>query len=228
MLQQRIDGILLVPTREGLENTAILRRLGIKMVVVDRPLEGIGDFYWVTTSSYECGYKGAAYLMEKGHTKIAYIGWQSRIAYMDKRRLAVLDAAKKFGLSERNIVVKEGGFSEEEGYRLTAAVLDKRPDISAFFFGFNVQALGGIKCFTGRGIAVPKSKSVLMIGSPEWAAAGKNNFTHVNMGEYDLGKDAGKLLMDMIQYPQKELAKHTIRNCTLVEGSSVRVIRKER
>ncbi|MDR0486663.1 MAG: LacI family transcriptional regulator [Treponema sp.] len=214
MLQQRVDGILLVPTRNGFENTAALRRLGIKMVVVDRPLEKAKNFFGITTDNYECGLKGAVYLMEKGHTSIAYIGWKSCIADLDRRRQAVLDTAK-------NVVIEEGDFSPEEGYRLTAAVLDKQPDVSAFFYGFSVQAQGGIKCLIDRGIAIPKSKSVLIIGSPEWAVTGRNNFTHVDMGEHDMGTDAAELLINMIRHPRDKPEKHRIQNCTLVEGDSV-------
>ena len=221
MLQQRVDGILLTPTTEGLKNTAILRRLGIKMVMVDRPLEGEKDFYWVTTDNYGCGYKGASHLMEKGHKKIAYISWKSNIADLDNRQKAVLDAAKEFGIPQENIVIKEGEFSADEGYRLTAETLAENPDVSAFFYGFNMQALGGIKCLIGRGIDIPKEKSVIMIGSPEWAVTGRNNFTHVNMGGYKLGGSAAELLMNMIRHPNKKIEKHTIFNCTLVEGDSV-------
>ena len=221
MLQQRVDGILLTPTREGFENTATLRRVGVKMVLVDRPLEGTDDFYWVTTGNYECGYTGAACLMEKGHTRIAYIGWESHIADLDKRRQAVLDAAKKFKIPKGNILIREGGFSADDGYRLTAEIVDHHPETSAFFYGFNVQALGGIKCLIERNIHIPGDKSVIMIGSPEWAITGKNNFTHVDMGDYELGKTAAELLMDLIQSPAKKPVKRTIRSCTLVEGDSV-------
>jgi LacI family transcriptional regulator len=224
ILQQRVDGILLVPTVKGFENTVTLRRLGIKMVAVDRPLEKAKNFFWVTADNYECGYKGAAYLMEKGHTKIAYIGWKSPIVDLDRRRRAVLDAAKKFGIPAKNTVIKEGEFLPEEGYRLTASVLDKQPDVSAFFYGFSVQAQGGIRCLIERGIAVPQSKSVLIIGSPEWAVTGRNNFTHVDMGEHELGADAAELLINMIQHPQNKPEKHKIRNCTLIEGDSVGII----
>jgi LacI family transcriptional regulator len=224
MLEQRVDGVLLTPTAEGLKNTATLRRLGVKMVLVDRPLEGADDFYWVTTNNYECGYKGAAYLMEKGHKQIAYIGWKPNIADLNKRREAVLDAAKKNGLDEKNILIREGEFSADEGYRLTAEVLDNNPEVSAFFYGFNIQALGGVKCLSDRRVEIPAEKSVLIIGCPEWAVTGRNDFTRVDMGDYELGKNAAEVLMDMIRHPKKKLDKHTIRTCNLVEGDSVGAI----
>ncbi|MDL2229100.1 LacI family transcriptional regulator [Treponema sp. OttesenSCG-928-L16] len=228
MLQQRVDGIVLTPTSEGLENTATVRRLGVKMVVVDRPLEGGDDYCWVTTDNYGCGFKGASYLFEKGHRNIAYIGWESDIPDLNKRGQAVLDAAKKMRIPRKNIVVKNGGFSFEEGYRLTAELLNEHPETSAIFYGFNIQALGGIKCLHDRKIKIPQRISVALIGSPEWVMAGNNNFTHLDMGEYELGKEAAQLLLGLIQNPGEKKVKRTIRDCTLVEGDSVCVKKFER
>jgi LacI family transcriptional regulator len=225
MLQQRVDGIMIAPTEKGGENTAILRRLGVKMVAVDRSLEGLANHCQVITNNYECGFKGAAYLMEKGHKHIAYIGWKTNIADLNKRRDAVFDAADAYRISHKNIVIKEGAFSYEEGYRLTVELLKEHPHISALFYGFNVQSLGGVNCLLEKSINIPASKSVVIIGSPEWAISGKNNFTHIDMGESELGKEAAELLFGMIRNSGKKKVKHTIRNCTLVEGGSVRVLK---
>ena len=41
LLSQRVDGIIITPTVDGAENTKIARDVGMNMVVVDRPLEGL-------------------------------------------------------------------------------------------------------------------------------------------------------------------------------------------
>lgn len=82
-----MDGYIIIPTYEGVKNTEQLRKIGIPMVVMDRPLEGIDDFIWVTTNNYQCGYKGAHYLALKGHRNIAFIGWNSRINDLDSRKM---------------------------------------------------------------------------------------------------------------------------------------------
>ena len=227
MLQQRVDGILLAPTSKGAENTETLRRLGIKMVAVDRPLEGTDNICSIATGNYESGYKGASFLFEKGHKEITFIGWKSQIADLDKRRLAVLESAKDKGIPLKNVLIKEGDFSQEEGYRLTAEVLDNNPGVTAFFYGFNVQALGGVKCLLDRGIKIPDEKSVLLIGNPEWAVSGGNNYSHISMSENDLGKGAAELLMNMLKNPENDFLINTTVSCTLVEGNSVRLINKE-
>ena len=222
LIQQRVDGIILTPTKEGAKNTELIRRVGMKMVVVDRPLAGLKDFFWVATNNYGCGYVGAHYLMAKGHRKIGYIGWDSKIRDLEARREAVLEVAKANGAE---IFVEEGEFSAAEGCRLTAKLLAEHPDMTAVFYGFNIQALGGIKCLTERNISIPNDLSVMIIGSPEWVMAGKNDFTHIDMNDLELGRKAANLLLDQIQSDEEIPFQHIIQDCTLVEGSSVCDIR---
>jgi len=226
MTQQRVDGIILTPTKKGNENTRLLRKVGMKMVVVDRPLDGIEDYFWVSTNNYGCGYVGANHLFANGHKQIGYVGWESGIKDLDARRKAIYDAAEEHHLPSDSIHIVEGDFSVEEGYRLTAQLLDQQPQITAIFYGFNVQALGGIRCLTDRKVNIPQDLSVVIIGSPEWVGAGQNDFTHVDMNDLALGKKAATLLLAQVQ--DKDIPyQHIIQDCTLVAGSSVRNISQE-
>ena len=210
----------------GSENTTLIRRVGMKMVVVDRPLDGVENFFWVSTNNYGCGYMGANHLFANGHKKIGYVGWRSGIKDLDARRQAILDAADEHRIDADQIHIAEGEFSQEAGYDLTARLLDEHPDITAIFYGFNVQALGGVRCLTERGIAIPTDLSVVIIGSPEWVSAGQNDFTYVDMNDLELGKKAANLLLAQIQ--DKDIPyQHIIQDCTLKAGSSVRNISQE-
>jgi len=219
LLSQRVDGIIVTPTIKGVENTEIARRVGMKMVIVDRPLEGISDYFWVTTNNYGCGYKGTAYLVRAGHTAIGYIGWRSGIADLDSREQAARDAAS----GKAVLYSATGDFSSEAGYRLTEQLLKEHPDITALFYGFNIQAKGGVQYLCEHDIPIPERISVVLIGSPEWAYTGKNNFTRVDMGDMELGKKAAQLLLDLVQNTKPVTPQRIIQNCTLVEGSSVNI-----
>jgi LacI family transcriptional regulator len=221
MQQQRVDGYIITPTKDGVANTKLLRQLGVPMVVVDRPLQGLDDYNWVTTRNYQCGYVGAQYLIGKGHTKIGFIGWDSGIPDLLNREQAFFDAARDHGLAREGLVAIDGGFTVDEGYRMTAKLLDEHPELTALLYGYNIQAKGGIRCLMDRGIDIPAALSVVIIGSPEWVSAGRNNFTHVNQGDYELGCKAANLLLEVINGDGKVPVKHIIQECTLVEGESV-------
>lgn len=224
MQQQRVDGYVLTPTREGTANTAQLRKMGVPLVMVDRPLEGLDEFFWVTTSNYQCGYIAAECLLKKGHERIAFIGWDSHIPDLMEREKAFFDAGRAFGLAEGSLVALDGGITVDEGYRLTKKLLDEHPGVTAILYGYNLQAKGGIRCLMDLGVGIPESKSVVIIGSPEWASAGRNKFTHVDQGDYELGRKAAEVLLEVINGDGKVPVRHIIQECTLVEGDTVYAI----
>ena len=222
LISQRVDGIIITPTAKGAENTQLIRDVGMNMVVVDRPLEGLEAYHWVTTDNYGCGYEGGAYLQECGHRKIVYIGWKSGIADLDSRETGLRNASAP----DAEIYSYYADFSPEAGFDITDKAIEEHPDATAVFFGFNIQAKGGVNVFRKRGLRIGEDISVILIGSPEWAYTGNNDFAHLDMEELDLGRKAARLLLDLIMNGSAE-PNRVIQDCVLIEGSSVRKIKKE-
>lgn len=224
MQQQRVDGYVLAPTREGPANTEQLRKMGIPLVAVDRPLEGLEDFFWVTTSNYRCGFVAAEHLFRKGHGRVAFVGWNSGIPDLIEREKAFFDAARDYGVDRESLIVSDGNISPEDGYRMTESVLEAHPDLTAILYAYNIQAKGGVRCLRDRRVDIPGKVSVVIIGSPEWASAGKNDFTHVDQGDHELGRKAAELLLEIINGDGKVPPRHIIQDCSLVEGDTVYAI----
>jgi len=220
--QQRMDGYIVTPTRDGALNTKQLRQLGVPMVVVDRPLEGVDDYYGVSTWNYRCGRLAADHLLDKGHRNIAFVGWDSGLTHLTERKSAFVDACLERGISREKLVMIDGAFTSDEGYRITEKVLRVHPDVTAIIYGFNIQAKGGIKRLMEENIDIPQDMSIVLIGSPEWATAGRNSFTHVEMGDYELGYKAANLLLEIINREGHVPPTHLVQECTLVEGRSVK------
>lgn len=217
LLAQRVDGLIVTPTKKGEENTRLIRQIGMKMVIVDRPLENLEDeYFWVTTNNYGCGQKGIEFLMSKGHKKIGYIGWNSGIPDLDARCKAVLENSK----GKADIFVVEGEFSAESGFALTEKMLEEHPEITAIFYGFNIQAKGGVDCLVKKGLRIPNDISVLLIGSPEWAYTGMNDFARVDMNDSELGKTAAQILLDQIKGKTLQ-PQRFIHDCSIIEGQSI-------
>ena len=218
LLSQRVDGLIVTPSLKGSENTRIVRDVGLNMVVVDRPLEGFDDYYWVRGDNYGCGYAGGMDLYRHGHRSLIYIGWASGISELESRERGFRDAC-----SGCQVFTYNAGFSAKSGYETTMRAVKEHPEATAVFFGFNVQALGGVNVFRDLGLRIGEDISVSLIGSPEWSYTGNNDFTHVHMGDYEIGKKAAGILFDLIR--GKEVpSKRVIQECTLIEGTSVKNI----
>lgn len=225
MAQHRVDGYIIAATTKGAENTERIRNLGIPLVALDRPLEGESSdkYIWVTTSNYSCGYQGAKYLVQKGHEKVAFVGWDSHIEDLLIREQGFVDALRAQGVDSAQARIVRGDFSEQDGYRLTKELLQQQ-DISAIFYGYNIQARGGVQYLIEQGLEIGKDISVILIGSPEWAVSGQNNFTHILQHEYEMGHTAANILFDMINGKDEGVPRSIVQECSLYEGNSVKSI----
>lgn len=225
MAQHRVDGYIIAATIKGATNTERIRNLGIPLVALDRPLEGdAADYIWVTTNNYQCGYLGAEYLAQKGHSKIAFVGWDSQISDLLIREQGFLDAIEAQHPDTGEALIVRGEFSEQDGYRLTKELLENNQGISAIFYGYNIQARGGVQYLTEQGIVIGKDISVILIGSPEWAVSGQNNFTHILQHEYSMGRTAASILFDIINGQDDGAPRSIVQACSLYEGNSVKSI----
>lgn len=223
MVSQRVDGFLITPTLSGAENTRFLREHEIPMVIIDRPLSGIDNYHWITTDNYQCGYTASEYLVKNGHSHIGYVGWNSGITVLDDRCKALFDVCKNESVTTDFIAVENDAFSFKGGYEATSRLLDSHPDLTAIYYGFNMQAIGGVRCLMDRKIKCPEDLSVILIGSPEWATSGWNDFSHVDMGELELARVAAQDLLDQIlEKVEVEKSVRIIQGCKLIPGSTVR------
>ncbi len=216
LLSQRVDGIMITPTRGGTENTKIVRDVGQNMVVVDRPLEGLEDYSWVSVDNYRCGYTAAEHLISKGHRKIIYIGWDSGISVLDERFRGVSDAAA----GKASVIHAIAEFSPEDAYRVTGEALAADPDATAVIFGFNIQAKGGVNALRDSGFVPGRDISVVLIGTPEWSYTGCNDYTRIYMGDSEIGRRSARILLDQIQNKAVS-AEKSVQECLLIEGTSV-------
>ncbi len=215
MVQQRVDGIILAPTVGGAANIDFLESIGMKYVVVDRDA-GRNSCSSVLSDNYGSGKIAAEYLFSCGHRKVGYIGWSSGRKDLAERAEAIKAV---FGDS---LIIAEGDFSRDSGNKLTEEILSSHSDITALIYGFNIQAYGGIEYLYEKNIRIPDDLSVIIIGTPEWAAVGMD-FTRVNQGDHALGHTAADYLIARINTPDDSFTPmHSVQSCTLIEGSTVK------
>ena len=221
MVQKRVDGILLSPTNKGKENTSLLRKIDIKMMVIDRPLVGLKEYNGIKVSNYSCGYIGAEYLIKHNHRYIGFIGWNSQIADLESRERGFYAAMKHYGIDHSNCHVLNGEFSPQSGWALTKRMMEENPNTTAIFYGYNVQALGGIKYLLNTGFRIPEDISVIINGKPEWAKAGNNNFTCIDMFPRTIGENASKTLISLIEANISLPPIQIVQEGILIPGNSV-------
>ncbi|WP_101909324.1 LacI family DNA-binding transcriptional regulator [Marasmitruncus massiliensis] len=221
MQAQRVDGYIITPTARGGENTRQIRQMGVPLVVVDRSLDIDEEYFWVSSQNYESIQLAMDQFLQCGHRRIAYIGWNADFGGLQMRQKAYRDALEAAGIPEEDGIIYNGQFTEEDGARLTEQALREHPDATALLYAYNIQARGGVQYLAKNHILPGKDISVIIVGSPDWARTGSNDFTCVDLGGIGLGRMAAEMLFRIIE-SEKPIRPHTrIQSCSLMEGSSV-------
>ena len=222
MQQQRMDGYIIIPTRKGNENTEQLRKMEIPMVIVDRSLDNVEEYNRVSTSNYQCSYVGVNHLIEKGHKKIAFVGWESGVTDLICREEAYIDALVKNKISLKNKFIFNDSFESDTGYKMTKNIIETHKEITAIFYAYNIQALGGVKYLKENNVKIGEDISIAMIGTPDWAIV--ENFTCIDQKAYNLGRIAAEMIFNAINNETQSKYKCIIQDCALLKGNSVKNI----
>ena len=221
MQAQRVDGYIITPSARGGENTRQIRQIGVPLVVVDRSLDVDEDYFWVSSQNYESVQLAADYLIGHGHRKIAYIGWEADFGGLQQREQAYWESLERAGIPREDGIAYNGLFTEQDGAKLTQRALAEHPDATALVYAYNVQARGGVQYLAQQGIVPGRDISLIIIGSPNWARTGANNFTCVDLGGGGLGRMAAEMLFEIIESENPPAPCKQIQSCLLIEGSSV-------
>ncbi len=225
MAQQRVDGFILTPTSACARNTETIRKVGIPLVLLDRPLQGaVGNFTEVLPDNYGSGYALGEHLGQLGHTRVAFLGWDSGIEILDDRRRGFWDGLAKASGKHVEELNFYSDFSVTGGYQLAERVRRDHPEVTAWCLAFNVPGKGAVDFLSDRGIKPGRDLSVVMIGSPDWATTGANDFTVVDISANAQGSTAAQKLLAQLADPRTEPSL-TITTCQLHVGSSVQDVR---
>lgn len=165
---------------------------------------------------YNGGYKECLYLIEKGHTDVAFLGNESFGSR--EKAMGITSALKDHGLPVFDeFYLFSGNDFEDEFTRL----LENRNKPSAVICQWDFTALKLIKFLYEKGIRVPQDISVVGSGNTEMSGLSIPSLTTLNLNiEYSC-KSAVDLLLKRVNNPEKPYESIVI-NSVLVERDSVR------
>jgi LacI family transcriptional regulator len=219
LISQRIDGCILSPALSRRENIELLRRHRIPCVVLERSVSGLEEHNFVGHDNFQSGYLAARHLLEAGHRRIAYSGWDSPIPNVNDRIDGYRAALREFGLPEARQLVLTDQLSEAGGYRMADQLM--RTGVSAVVFGHHDTARGSLLYFQDREISWPDDISFVMIGTPDWIGVLRPRLTCILRPEYEMAAAAAHLLLGLVRDPDAPPIQKLFES-TVLAGNSVR------
>lgn len=204
LVEQRVQGILVTPVDPQASVLSDVRRNGTPIVIVDRTRDD-DEFCSVAVDDELGGRLAVEHLLERGHTRVAFIGGPDTIGQVRDRLRGARLAWTEAGLPEAQLtVIATEGLTVVEGRSAGERLmgLGKRLRPTAAFCANDLLALGLLQQLSTSGRAVPGDLAIVGYDDIEYASAAAVPLTSVRQPRQELGRRAAELVLDEADNPE--------------------------
>ncbi len=208
----RVDGLLVMSLRPSDEEVDSLRREGLPVVLVDVRHPALPR---VVIDDVLGGQMATEHLLDKGHTRIGFIGDAPTpfgFTSSEHRRQGMARALRRAGLKRRDDYDMRGPHGREEARELAERLLRLPDPPTAIFAASDVQAMGVLAAARSMRLRVPQDLAV--IGFDDIEVAEVLGLTTVHQPLRETGARGVELLLTAIDgiggEPTEELAPLTV------------------
>jgi LacI family transcriptional regulator len=200
MLGKQVDGILFMGGYISEEHVAEFKKSPVPIVLA-ATIEENSIIPSVNIDYEQAAYDAVAFLIEKGHKRIAYVTGPADDPINNKKLAGYRRALEEHGLTYDENLIIEGDYSYDSGIEAYEKIteLDEQP--TAVFVGTDEMALGVIHSAQDHGVNIPEQLEVVGFDNTRLATMVRPRLTTVVQPMYDIGAVAMRLLT---KYMNKE------------------------
>jgi LacI family transcriptional regulator len=200
------DGLLLVlPTNPG-AYLETFRRRGFPFVLIDHG--GIDDRGPSIGATNEQGaYDATLYLIGLGHERIGFVTGNLAMGSAVDRLHGYKRALAEHGIGEDAALVREGDFHQPRGYDSACELLALDAPPTAIFASNDVSAFGVMEAVRDSGRRIGSDISIVGFDDIPSASMVHPPLTTVRQPLEDMGRQATRMLLGMIQGPEEPAAR---------------------
>lgn len=195
---KNVDGIILIPATDSLENIEALETLRIPFVLVNRCLP-TAKVYQVFIENETAGEETAKFILSKGSKRVIYLDRVKDIEYSFQRKEAFLkafDELKPPGVE--CIVLRSSDYYFKGGYEAASQLIKNDFDFDAVVAYNDYQAIGLLRGLKEHGIKVPEDVIVLGFDNMEISQFCNPSLSTMEYPFHELGLKSAELLLKIL------------------------------
>jgi len=198
MRARQVDGVISATARLDRELLSEAAAAGIPLVLVNRGLED-GLVPAVAVDDRRGIQLAVRHVAQLGHVRIAHLAGPQNTSTGHRRRLGFLEAMSALGLEvPEHWVHVSRWFSEDEGARGCARLLDECAGVTAVVAGNDLLAIGCYDALASRGLRCPEHLSIAGFNDMPFVDRLSPPLTSVRVPQRELGAIAADLLLEQL------------------------------
>jgi len=194
LCERRVDGLLIVPSGDDHRYLLPELELGVQVVFIDRPPEGI-DADTVLLDNIGGARAGAEHLLELGHRRIAMIGDDQRIFTARERKRGFCEAMRAAGVEPEDALVRLDVHDAATAEQVTRELLALPGPPTALFAANNRIVTGALRALA----STRRELALVSFDDLELAELLSFPVTAVSYDAAELGRRAARLLAKRLE-----------------------------
>lgn len=223
MRARQVDGLILATARRDDPIVAECIAERLPLVLVNRTADADGVSSIVNDDALGIAL-AVRHLKALGHTRIAHIAGPRSLSTGEARRRSFLDVMAAENLeADKALIAETTAFSEDEGLRACAELIAGKTPFTAVVAANDLIALGAYEAIADAGLTCPDDISVTGFNDMPFVDRLTPPLTTVRIPHYELGREAGRRLVELIETPDSPARATTLRPELIVRGSTAAV-----
>lgn len=200
-----------------------IKKSGIPVIKIDR-CEWDGNWPCVCIDNYKAAYDCVEHLYQIGHRKIALLASMWDLNIINDRERGFRQAMKDFGLfvSEDSIFRTDSlDFIDKAADKLAKRMIaDLKKYTAVLVIPGDLLAIECIDYWKKHGVKIPEDISVMGFDNIYMGSVIEPSLTTVNQPKYDMGREAMRLLLSMINGEEAGTTKRIFEHEVIVRNST--------
>ncbi|UQZ36874.1 LacI family transcriptional regulator [Paenibacillus sp. PK3_47] len=216
LLRKQVDGIIYI----GVHTRDLTGLIDVEDKPIVYTYGYTQDNLSIQYNDEQASYEAMAYLVRKGHSRIAIISGLMDSIPSRQRLKGYYRAVTEFELPFDPNLIKMGDWERESGYRLTGELLDLPEPPTAILSMNDVMVVGVLEMAGERGVSIPEQLSVIGFDNREFSDYLRPSITTMDLPLHEMGYQAMESLYHMIN--GKKVQDLKMPECRLIERDSVK------
>ena len=217
-VNRRIDAIIVVSNLKINESADMYKDIETPMVFLDKIVEGINQDF-VVVNNREITYEATKFLINNGHTKIAFISAPNNIYTSMERYKGYLQALKENGIEPDESLIYFVDENPDSSYYVAKKIIAEKKSTAIFSSNYT-STLGTIFSLNEMNVKVPNDISLLGFDDIYLTNLFRPKLTIINQPIHSIAHTTVKRVLDRLNDTDNK-PNIKILNCELIKGESV-------
>ncbi|MFW5980458.1 MAG: LacI family DNA-binding transcriptional regulator [Halanaerobiaceae bacterium] len=199
MLKKMIDGLILVPLKDEVDQIKKVMKEDIPIVLIDRMISGI-ECDAVVTDSVNGSYKAVEELLKRDHTRVGIINGPENIYTSQQRLEGYKRAHQDYNIDIKNQLIKYGDYEVQGGYKKTKELLNRSDPPGAIFVTNYDMTIGTLMAVNEKGVKIPDELSLIGFDNiMQLSQIYKPSLSFVSQPMQEIGTTAAEILLKRLK-----------------------------